>query len=179
MVFGQGLAAAWRSKAGVLTPKPKPGQLGAVHGRQSAENVAGARVKSCIHTFLTCLKGFVLPKKKLLAHVVLRLAAFFSKISTFPALRRIQSGANPICRQMTRAGEGQRSRHNRGEQIHRKDHQMHYALQHRGSSRAQRQRGDQQRQDQQHGRFRVNAQGQSPAVCQRDNCHCRAVQRAS
>ena len=129
--------------------------------------------------FLTCLKGFVLQKKELLAPVVPRLAAFFSKISTFPALRRIQSGANPICRQMTRAGEGQRSRHNRGEQIHRKDHQMHYALQHRGSSRAQRQRGNQQRQDQQHGRFRVNAQGQSPAGGERDNCHCWAVQRAS
>ena len=44
------------------------------------------RVKSCIHTFLTCLKGLVLQKKELLAPVVPRLAAFFSKISTFPAL---------------------------------------------------------------------------------------------
>ena len=95
MVFGQGLAAAWRSKAGVLTPKPKPGQLGAVHGRQPAENVAGARVKSCIHTFLTCLKGFVLQKKELLAHVVPRLAAFsvqdFDLSSPFGAFKAMQT----------------------------------------------------------------------------------------
>ena len=37
----------------------------------------GARVKSCIHTFLIRLKGFVLQKKELLAHVVPRMAAFF------------------------------------------------------------------------------------------------------
>ena len=42
-----------------------------------AKSSKGARVKSCIHTFLISSKGFVLQKKELLAHVVPRLAAFF------------------------------------------------------------------------------------------------------